>query len=72
MRFVICGMTERDLECTLANLLGPPAVPGFGCSDCRCYSHLFFRQKDPRSEIVNAIKRLDIDPSIKTIKNPGR
>jgi sugar fermentation stimulation protein A len=35
----------RNLECSLAQALaalkGRP-VPGFGCSDCRCESHLFY------------------------------
>ena len=33
------------LECTLANALlseGFEPVPRFGCSDCRCVSHLFY------------------------------
>ncbi len=72
MRYAIFGVTEKDLECSLADRIGPPAVPGFGCSDCRCSSHLFFRREDPREEMVNAMKSLGIDPSIQTIKNPGR
>lgn len=35
--------SPRRLECTTANDLSRtfPPVPGFGCSDCRCGSHLF-------------------------------
>jgi len=36
--------TARRLECDLAAALGRAALrafPGFGCSDCRCASHLF-------------------------------
>ncbi len=44
---VICAVfspTDEDIECVVAKLLGEysSAVPGFGCSDCSCESHLFF------------------------------
>lgn len=34
---------EKSEECRLAEVLGKHGVPvaGFGCSDCRCGSHLF-------------------------------
>jgi sugar fermentation stimulation protein A len=42
--------TPEDLECELASELNQIAtsVPGFGCSDCACQSHLFFLRTDPR------------------------
>jgi len=39
-----CFHTEQDLECALAERLKEASlesVSGFGCSDCRCRSHLF-------------------------------
>ena len=42
--------TEKDLECSLAEDLKDLAderVPGFGCSDCRCSSHLFYFDENP-------------------------
>ena len=40
-----CGYGSRDLEHrwahALAGLRGLTSVPGFGCSDCACESHLF-------------------------------
>ncbi|MDR3131014.1 MAG: DNA/RNA nuclease SfsA [Treponema sp.] len=43
-------LSYRNLECSLAadmeNLGGRP-MPGFGCSDCRCGSHLFGFGEDP-------------------------
>ncbi len=44
---VICAVfspTDDDLECVVAKILGKisSAIPGFGCSDCSCESHLFF------------------------------
>lgn len=29
-------------------------VPGFGCSDCRCVSHLFFSAVEPRFDLFSA------------------
>ena len=42
--------SER-LECTLADAVSAEAqwsIPGFGCSDCACASHLFGSVEDPR------------------------
>ena len=43
---VIYSITAEDKECGvvshLAARLSP--VPGFGCSDCRCRSHLYFSE----------------------------
>jgi sugar fermentation stimulation protein A len=38
---------ECDLAASLAKL-GGTAVPGFGCSDCRCGSHLYYFEKRPQ------------------------
>ncbi len=41
---------SADLECEIASALDKIAernIPGFGASDCRCSSHLFFMQNDP-------------------------
>lgn len=43
--------SDLDLECEVAaGVAGvaSEAVPGFGCSDCRCRSHLFRFAEDPR------------------------
>lgn len=40
-----------DLECEVAAglaRLADEAIPGFGCADCRCRSHLFRFAEDPR------------------------
>lgn len=36
--------TEGRAECAIAQALGSQfdSITGFGCSDCRCHSHLFF------------------------------
>jgi sugar fermentation stimulation protein A len=43
--------TYKNLECDLAAALadlGGRGIPGFGCSDCRCGSHLYYFREDPR------------------------
>jgi sugar fermentation stimulation protein A len=43
-------MSYRNLECVLAGALkalGGQAVPGFGSSDCRCGSHLYYFADPP-------------------------
>jgi Uri superfamily endonuclease len=66
---VVCSATYRDCECDLAALIGGKSVAGFGCSDCACPSHLFYRPDNPVREVANAFRRLDLDARIKTIKS---
>jgi sugar fermentation stimulation protein A len=43
-------LTGEDLECRLASDVAHIAeyeIPGFGCSDCSCTSHLFFFSENP-------------------------
>ncbi|MDR0562551.1 MAG: DNA/RNA nuclease SfsA [Spirochaetaceae bacterium] len=43
-------LSYRNLECALARGLadlGGRPIPGFGCSDCRCGSHLFYFPDPP-------------------------
>lgn len=41
---VFITKTTLDLECSIAKAIGKRlmAVPRFGCTDCRCYSHLHY------------------------------
>jgi sugar fermentation stimulation protein A len=44
-------LTYQNLECDLAaslKALGGTGVPGFGCSDCRCGSHLYYFKTRPQ------------------------
>ena len=66
----VFAFTTDKLECKLASALGGSSVARFGCSDCRCHSHLFFRDCDPREEITMAFRELGLEPSIKTIMSP--
>lgn len=43
---VFITRTSSDLECSIAKVIGEHLEPieGFGCSDCRCISHLYYGQ----------------------------
>jgi Uri superfamily endonuclease len=70
LRYAIIAVTSLRLECLVASALGGEGVPAFGCSDCTCDSHLFFRNEDPRNEIRNVFRSLQLVPVTKTLKNP--
>ncbi|MCZ9312683.1 MAG: GIY-YIG nuclease family protein [Methanocorpusculum sp.] len=57
LRKVICAKTEADLECVLAAAIGGDGVAAFGCSDCNCPTHLFYRKKNPEPEVMTAFER---------------
>ncbi|MDK2973768.1 MAG: hypothetical protein PWP08_139 [Methanofollis sp.] len=68
----VCGATEKRLECRLANAIGGKRVSGFGCTDCTCDSHLFYRQDDPFEEIAQAFDAIGISAvTRKTNKGEG-
>jgi Uri superfamily endonuclease len=71
LRYAIFVITHEQFECRLARLLNNSGVSGFGCSDCSCSSHLFFRKQDPREEILNKCRYLKLNPVIKTIISSG-
>lgn len=64
---VIYASTHRKLECPFANSLRSKPVNGFGCSDCACRSHLFYRCSDPTDEVVEVFKNYGLKPSIEKI-----
>ena len=66
---VVCAIllpTKEVLECTVAQRLGEflKGFPGFGCTDCACFTHLFFSEKDPGEDIVKACKFFEIESII--------
>lgn len=65
---VFCGKTGERLECILAGTFGEEYVPGFGCSDCRCRSHLFRRDDNPKDEVMSAFENLELPVHMKNIK----
>ena len=64
---VICGKTTDRLECSLARHLGEDGIQGFGCSDCRCATHLLYRDSNPRQECCHALDACGCKPTVVTI-----
>ena len=64
---IICE-TERSVECDIAQALRLQfdSVTGFGSSDCRCSSHLFFHTNEDKikSTIIAITKALGIQPEL--------
>jgi Uri superfamily endonuclease len=56
----VYAFTSARLECVLASRIGGDFVPGFGCTDCECSSHLFYRNKNPLFEITEAFETLGL------------
>jgi len=56
---VFYKQSEAKEECFIAKTLEKElsAIPGFGCSDCTCKSHLFY---GPYEGIKNAISNLEM------------
>ncbi len=54
---IIISESTLRVECNIAKALEPQyaCVSGFGCSDCRCRSHLFFTPR--KEEMKAAIER---------------
>jgi Uri superfamily endonuclease len=65
---VVCARTEAAVECALASALGGPYIPGFGSSDCRCPSHLLFRDHPPVAGIIRTMAALGLVGTSTTIK----
>lgn len=63
---VIACETEDRVECTIAQALSHwfDSIPGFGSSDCKCPSHLFFASEGRQMEstIKTVLNSLGIQP----------
>jgi Uri superfamily endonuclease len=67
MASVSAPASDRETECRIARLLSGVPVEGFGCSDCRCHSHLFFYQENPRNDALSAFSSLGLSATIQTM-----
>ncbi len=57
--------TPQDLECTISKSLSDfCGIPGFGCSDCNCTSHLFYSDVDFERIIIDTCNRITGNESI--------
>ena len=66
---VICAVllpTGEALECKAAKTIMEFSqfIPGFGCSDCTCRSHLFFNESDIKNDIISIARKLTGNESI--------
>jgi len=56
--------TQERIECSIARNLGESSslacIGGFGSSDCRCYSHLFYSHRF--NDLEDAVNRLFYSP----------
>jgi Uri superfamily endonuclease len=50
--------SELKEECIISKKLEDKfiSIPGFGCSDCKCKSHLFYILKDRIDTVMNELK----------------
>ena len=62
---VVLGATAEEMECRLAAAIGGEAVAGFGCTDCSCSSHLFFRTEEPFAGIAGVFRGMGLVPQIR-------
>lgn len=63
---VIYGESGQRKECEIAGRLAEifPSVGGFGSSDCKCRSHLFFSKDDDlEEEVITSFKKAGIPPA---------
>ena len=69
VKSVVTAKTEKRIECELAELFSGEfrRINGFGSSDCRCRSHLFYSENgEELGKAANeAIKSLGMSPEIR-------
>jgi Uri superfamily endonuclease len=67
---IITGESPERTECTIALALDRHfgSVPGFGTSDCRCRSHLFFGTGDMTQEVISAFEGISLRPRLEYIQ----
>ena len=65
---IILCETEERVECVIAQALSSQfdSIPGFGSSDCRCHSHLFFSadENQMKPTIMSILNSLPINKRI--------
>ena len=75
LRFAVSAATDEPLECTIAQIIafhGGEGIPGFGCSDCSCPSHLFYFRSDPLDVLQEVFVRAgDLAPATTLIRRDG-
>ncbi len=63
---IIFCETNDSVECTIAQALNSQfdSIPGFGSSDCKCRSHLFFATDKMKPTIMATLSSLSMQPRL--------
>jgi Uri superfamily endonuclease len=58
---IICP-SDDQIECTIARSLSNrlELIPGFGSSDCKCCSHLFFSEGNMKDVVLDTIESIPL------------
>lgn len=62
LEFIVAAKTSERRECEVAENIGGIGVRNFGCSDCGCGSHLFYREVCPLHEVYRAFLAAGLMP----------
>ena len=56
--YILYKESETKEECNIVKRLDKQlfSIPGFGCSDCKCISHLFYGSKKIITQIIRDLK----------------
>jgi len=64
VREIVFAPTTVNMECLIARSLSEifSAIPGFGCSDCHCRSHLFYSSEIDKlaAEVLFSFKQCNL------------
>ncbi|MFP4654233.1 MAG: GIY-YIG nuclease family protein [Methanohalobium sp.] len=64
----VCAATNERYECLLAQKFiqknNRVYIPNFGCSDCSCSSHLYYRKQYPMIEIKQFFIESGLEPHL--------
>ncbi len=64
---------DKNLECFLAKKLSinGEKINGFGCSDCKCETHLLYSKNYPSLDFLSSKELLTTDRELKAIAPPA-
>ena len=68
---IVTCETDVRVECVIARALAGrfDSVPGFGSSDCRCRSHLFFSTAPMTDTVVRILGQLGLKPDWQCVQS---
>ncbi len=71
---ILFSISNIKWECQIASHIAENGIPisDFGCSDCKCGSHLFYFEQfpDARNSCIKTFEKLNLEPkSLKELNN---